>query len=110
MQAENNAHSMACLKQALCEANEEEDGPRVLKFFLFVQICKMCGVTGTDTLQGTLFLTELNARTVLLGVRCLEQIQDAEPGDIYWRYIASRGEMLRQRIASPEKLAFARLL
>merc|ERR1712003_438273 len=70
----------------------------------------MCGLTGSVSINGSLFLNELNARTMLLGLKSLELIEDGDPCVVYWGYIASRGQLLSAVVETPEEYAFARLL
>ena len=50
----------------------------------------MARMVGTDNaLCGSLFLNELNARTLLLGVKGLQKIEDADPCEAACRFVVS---------------------
>jgi len=104
LQGENNPHSIWQLQGSL-----EEEGEEVFQTFLFVQVCLLCGVTGNITLRGSMFLSELNGRSVLKGLACLQNIVGVDPNKVYWSYIASRAEALELRVQTPSHLVLARL-
>merc|ERR1711907_379285 len=62
VQGENIAHNVAQLQASVRDRGEE-----CLKFYLFALVCLMSGLTGTVTLDGSLFLNEQNALALLLG-------------------------------------------
>ncbi|CAE7411919.1 AKT1 [Symbiodinium natans] len=104
LQGENNPHSIWQLQGSL-----EDEGEEVFQTFLFVQVCLLCGVTGNITLRGSMFLSELNGRSVLKGLACLQNILGVDPNKVYWRYIASRAEALELHVQTPSHLVLARL-
>ncbi|OLP92674.1 hypothetical protein AK812_SmicGene25481 [Symbiodinium microadriaticum] len=69
LQGENNSHSVWMLQS--CLKQEEEV---VFKMFLLAQVCVLCGVTGAKSIQGSHFLNELNGRSVLKALSCLQNI------------------------------------
>lgn len=105
VQGENNPKSISSLQAAVAVHGSES-----VKFYLFALVCMMCGLTGTTTLDGSLFLTEQNAQTLLLGIQSLKMLETADPRVIYWSYIASRANMMDLPYGRPEELVFARLL
>ena len=44
---------------------------------LLAQVCILCGVTGMNTLKGSLFLTEPNGRCLVKALEFLQQIAAA---------------------------------
>ena len=50
-----------------------------------------------------------NGRTVLLGMRYLQQVSSASPRAIYWGFMASRGKTLEMASDTPEHLVLVRL-
>ncbi|CAJ1340950.1 unnamed protein product [Effrenium voratum] len=108
LQGENNPHSVWMLQSSI-----EAEGTNVYKMFLLTHVCILCGVTGAmkrdDALYGSLFLNELNGRTVLRALRCLQDIVGQEPQDVFWHYIGSRAEALDMPVQQPAHLVLARL-
>ncbi|CAE7439880.1 unnamed protein product [Symbiodinium sp. CCMP2592] len=104
LQGENNPHSVWLLQCSL-----QEEGEKVFGIYLFVQVCMLCGVTGHVTLKGSMFLNELNGRSLLKGLACLQHVSDEEPQTVYWRYIASRAQALNLQVKTPSHLVLARL-
>ncbi|CAJ1390363.1 unnamed protein product [Effrenium voratum] len=104
LQGENNPHAIWLLACSL-----EREGERVLKMCLLAQVCILCGVTGSSTLTGSLFLNELNGRCLVKALSCLKQVQDLEPHVVYWRYITSRAEALNLFVHTASHLVLARL-
>jgi len=104
LQGENNPHSVWLLKNGL-----ENQGEKVLKMCLLAQVCILCGVMGTTTLKGSLFLNEANGRCLMKALHCLQQIHDLEPHAVYWKYIQSRAEALNLPVQNPSHLVQARL-
>lgn len=104
LQGENNPHSVWQLQSA-----RKEEGQEVFSIFLLVHVCILCGVTGAVTLDGSLFLTELNGRSVLKGLACLQDLSNKEPPNIYWHYIAVRAEALQLKVQEASHLVLARL-
>jgi len=104
LQGENNPHSVWMLQS--CLKQEEEV---VFKMFLLAQVCVLCGVTGAKSIQGSHFLNELNGRSVLKALSCLQNIADARPQAVYWRYIAARAWSLQLEVQQAGDLVLARL-
>jgi len=104
LQGENNPHSVWQLQCSL-----QEEGVEVFQIYLFIQVSILCGVTGAITLRGSMFLSELNGRSVLKGLACLQHVSEEQPQAIYWRYIASRAEALQLVVQIPSHLVLARL-
>ncbi|CAE7207557.1 unnamed protein product [Symbiodinium pilosum] len=104
LQGENNPHSVWMLQSCLKQEDEV-----VFKMFLLAQTCVLCGVTGAVSLQGSHFLNELNGRSVLKALRCLQNIADAKPQAVYWNYIAARAEALQLQVRQAGHLVLARL-
>ncbi|CAE7314496.1 unnamed protein product [Symbiodinium natans] len=104
LQGENNPHSVWQLQCSL-----QEEGFEVFQIYLFVQVSILCGVTGAITLRGSMFLSELNGRSVLKGLACLRDVSEGQPQAVYWRYIASRAEALHLEVQTPSHLVLARL-
>lgn len=105
IQGENIPYSVALLEDLVVEKGE-----RLLKFYLFVMVCVMSGLTGKVTLAGSLFLTEQNTVNLLNGVQCLQAVGRKNPEHIYWGYIRKRARQLNLEKSSPEYLTFARLV
>ena len=76
---------------------------------LLAQVCILCGLTGMNTLKGSLFLTEPNGRCLVKALHFLQQIADLEPHSIFWRHIQSRADALQLPVQSPAQLVVARL-
>jgi len=113
LQAENNPHSVWQLQMAI-----KDTDPVIFKLFLLTQVCVLCGVTGVVTVKGSLFLTELNGRSVLKTLRCLQSCTASGASGIssnpsaqavYWNYMAERAEALQLQIRQPGHLVLARL-
>lgn len=104
LQGENNPHSVWQLQCSL-----QEERVEVFQIYLFVQVSILCGVTGAITLRGSMFLSELNGRSVLKGLACLQHVSEEQPQAVYWRYIASRAEALQLVVQNPSHLVLARL-
>jgi len=104
LQGENNPHSVWQLQCA-----REDEGEDVYRTFLFVQVSILCGVTGSMSLAGSMFLTEANGRSVMKGLACLHDLTGVDPAAVYWNYISSRAEALDLHVATPSHLVLARL-
>ncbi|CAE7266204.1 unnamed protein product [Symbiodinium pilosum] len=104
LQGENNPHSVWQLQCSL-----QEEGAEVFQIYLFVQVSILCGVTGAITLRGSMFLSELNGRSVLKGLASLQDVSEERPQTVYWRYIASRAQALHLEVRTPSHLVLARL-
>merc|ERR1719460_195294 len=89
MQGENLPLNVAILAEII-----EEHGEQLLKFYLFVVVCFMSGLTGAISLEGSLFLTDMNASNLLAGVRHLQEIGKIGPESIYWGYVSARAKKL----------------
>ncbi|OLP77999.1 hypothetical protein AK812_SmicGene41871 [Symbiodinium microadriaticum] len=96
LQGENNPHSVWQLQCA-----REDEGEDVYRTFLFVQVSILCGVTGSMSLAGSMFLTEPNGRSVMKGLACLHDLTGVDPAAVYWNYISSRAEALDLHVATP---------
>merc|ERR1712045_895450 len=65
-----------------------------LKFYLFAFAGVMCGLRGHQSMEGSLFMDQANANSVLTGIRCLRQLRRATAVEIYWGYISARAQQL----------------
>ncbi|CAK0788219.1 unnamed protein product [Prorocentrum cordatum] len=88
----------------------EDVGSQGVKFYLFVQVCMMCGSEVKWDSEGCPFLTEANARVLVTGLECLRQFEQEEARKLYWTYVSTRARMLDVASVGPEDLAFARLI
>mmetsp|Transcript_7372 Transcript_7372/g.16003 ORF Transcript_7372/g.16003 Transcript_7372/m.16003 type:complete len:1388 (+) Transcript_7372:61-4224(+) len=92
----------------------EKYGEEVLKFYVLTSMWMMCGLTGNDKPQGSLFLNNQNAKMLLLAFDCLRQMGTWDSGTIYWSYIASRGQQLNFHVDTntddPQTLVLSRLV
>lgn len=104
LQGENNPHSVFLLQNGL-----SNQGEKVLKMCLLSQVCILCGVTGTVTLKGSLFLNEANGRCLVRALHALQQIHELDPHAVYWKYIQSRAEALNLPVMTPAHMVQARL-
>lgn len=104
LQGENNPHSVFLLQDGLTN-----QGEKVLKMCLLSQVCILCGVTGTVTLKGSLFLNEANGRCLVRALHALQQIHELDPHAVYWKYIQSRAEALNLPVMTPSHMVQARL-
>jgi len=106
IQGENIPFSVGQLEETV-----REEGDVLLKFYLFVMICVMSGLTGRVTLAGSLFLTEQNANNLLSGLQYLQKVGSDDPQSIYWGYMRKRATRLDNvKRSTPEELTFARLI
>jgi hypothetical protein len=102
LQGENTPSQVGVLQEIA-----KKHGEGHLKFYLFGVICVMCGLGGgTD---GSVFMNETNGRNALLGILCLQKMNEARPLAIYWGYITERARHLCLAVDTPENLAIARL-
>lgn len=104
LQGENNPHSVWLLKNGLTS-----QGGKVLKMCLLSQVCILCGVMGTTTLRGSLFLNEANGRCLVKALNTLQHIHELDPHEVYWKYIQSRAEALNLPVLTPSHMVQARL-
>jgi len=104
VQGENNPNSVWLLQCAL-----GRDGTQAFRLCLLAQACMLCGVSGTSTVNGSLFLNELNGRCIVKALSSLRQVEDVEPHVTYWRYISSRAEALNLSVQTPSHLVLARI-
>ncbi|CAJ1340268.1 unnamed protein product [Effrenium voratum] len=73
LQGENNPHSVWQLQASL-----QEEGETTFQMFLFIQVSILCGVTSHITMRGSMFLNELNGRSVVKGLVCLQDILETQ--------------------------------
>lgn len=111
LQAENNPHSVWMLQSVM-----KVEDPVIFKMFLLTQVCVLCGVTGAVTVKGSLFLNEMNGRSVLKTLQCLQSILASDGSGpkpsaqaVYWNYMVERAEALQLKVQQPGHLALARL-
>jgi len=106
LQGENLPSNLDALRSYVCT---HPDGEQVLRFYLFALMAMMCGIRGTETLSGSLFMHQANASNMLRCFQCLQQLHTASPHAIYWGYICSNAAQLGLPTRSPEQLTLARL-
>ena len=90
----------------------EVAGQQMFRLYLFSIVAFMSGLAGGkggDSLCGSCFMDETNARTVLLCTRSLEYLDQASPQAIYWSYMTERSKHFSLSHDSPEDLALLRL-
>jgi len=104
LQGENTPKHVGVLQSII-----QQEGEAMLRFYLFSLVGVMCGLRGEESLQGSLFLNQVNGEMLLAGVRVLQSLQTASPCGIYWAFLAERAAALRLKFDSLERLAFVRL-
>lgn len=109
VQGENIPYNVARLEEAVNEEGEEE-GEVLLKFYLYVMVCMMAGLTGKATLNGSIFLNEVNTTNLLNALQVLKSVGTKDPRIVYWGYVGKRAKQLGLKRSSPEERAFARLI
>jgi len=114
LQGENTPSHIMALKSWLASLEEsgidELSQNNVLKSYLLALVAVMCGLDGSTTLDGSLFMNQHNGENVLLCITCLQQLEHAEPRAIYWNFIVARAQKLDMPTKEPQDLAVARLL
>jgi hypothetical protein len=86
-----------------------EEGEGALKCYLFALVAMMCGLLAHLNIKGSLFMDNINGRTVLQGIQCLMNLGTTSPHAIYWNYVALRAKGLELRIDTVERITIARL-
>jgi hypothetical protein len=104
LQAENLPYHVDSLKK--CIASE---GHRPFKCYLFALVAMMCGLLGSRSMHGSLFMDNNNGRNVLLGIRCLQNVSKTSTHAIYWSYVALRARLLNYSVETTSRLVLARL-
>eukprot|EP00929_Paragymnodinium_shiwhaense_P072030 TRINITY_DN36570_c0_g5_i1.p1 TRINITY_DN36570_c0_g5~~TRINITY_DN36570_c0_g5_i1.p1 ORF type:complete len:1376 (+),score=284.18 TRINITY_DN36570_c0_g5_i1:53-4180(+) len=106
LQAENTPHELGLVQSLL-----QEYGYDVLKFYIACLLSIMCAVRGVESTDGSVFMDESNATTVILGINCLRAIKkrDADPRALYWCFIGKRAECLGLSVDNFEELVIARI-
>jgi len=107
LQGENTPAQVKTLQEFI--RKEQEKGETLLKFYICGLICVMCALRGSETLHGSLFMDEKQGTNLLLGVKCLQRLNEARPHAVYWGFIASRAGSLGLPVDKTESLAVARL-
>merc|ERR1719414_2289640 len=92
LQGENTPAQLHALRLLIqdAEAQGEAQGEALLKFYLFGLIGVRCGLEGNANIHGSVHMNELNGRSMLLGIECLQQLGQARSHVIYWNYIVGR--------------------
>eukprot|EP00931_Biecheleriopsis_adriatica_P098367 TRINITY_DN7230_c0_g1_i4.p1 TRINITY_DN7230_c0_g1~~TRINITY_DN7230_c0_g1_i4.p1 ORF type:complete len:1171 (-),score=189.12 TRINITY_DN7230_c0_g1_i4:173-3412(-) len=107
LQGENNPSHVAILqKLVLFEAGE---GQALLKFYIMNLVCMMSALRGVETRRGSLFLDEKNGASMLMGIKCLQQLAGASPQAVYWSFVEKRARSIGLSCQTQEELAAARL-
>jgi len=106
LQGENTPRHISILQSII---HEHEDGQEMLRFYLFSLVGVMCGLRGEESLQGSLFLNQVNGEMLVAGVHVLQNLQTASPCGIYWAFLAERAAALQLDFSSLEQIAFVRL-
>ena len=104
LQAESIPHHIERLKECI-----DEEGEEPLRCYIVAAAAMMCGLRGTQSLKGSLFMDNLQGQRVLLGVKCLQQVGNAESPAIYWHYVAIRARILELPLNTPDGYALARV-
>merc|ERR1712048_1449874 len=74
-------------------------------------VCMMSGLLGHVSADGSKFMVERTARSMLDAVSCLVEVQDLsfDPSAVFWKYVSVRAQHLELSTGCGEELAFARL-
>jgi hypothetical protein len=86
LQGENNASHLQSLQSRI-----EVDGDGLLSFYLIKLIGMMSALRGVETQNGSLFMAQTNASTVLMTMQCVKQLTTASPHAIYWACMLADG-------------------
>ena len=104
LQGENTPQDILDLGKCIVK---EGEGP--LTCYLYGVVGTMSGLLSPKTTKGSLFLDDVNGRSLLSGIRCLQRVTAASPHAIYWHYMSLRAQQLGIPSVSPEHLVLARL-
>mmetsp|Transcript_44220 Transcript_44220/g.102143 ORF Transcript_44220/g.102143 Transcript_44220/m.102143 type:complete len:1155 (-) Transcript_44220:77-3541(-) len=107
LQGENNPHAVLELQEAMRDEGNDE----LLKFYLFAVVGIMCGVSGHESLNGSLFMNTERGTNIVRGLQCLQSLGSSSPQAIYWTCITSQAHGIGlPPCETSEDLAIARLV
>jgi len=104
LQGENLPYHVEAL-----DAKMKLEGEMPFKCYLVALVAMMCGLVGTRTMKGSIFMDNNNGRTVLLGIQCLRQVGIVSPHSIYWGYVSMRALHLGYPTDQPHHFVVARI-
>jgi len=104
LMAENVAANLVVVKEKL--KPHKDEGFAFFCFRIFVQIC---GKKGAQSLNGSLFMNELQFQRFRPGLDALQQLRNTEAGPAYNSFLLLQGSQALSRFASRDHQALARL-
>jgi hypothetical protein len=90
IQAECLTRSLLSLKDDLCQHGASST---ILGLSLFRIFALQCGLLGTKSLEGSLFMTEKFCNQFLMGIDALKLLHEG-PHSVYNRYLAERANLI----------------
>eukprot|EP00929_Paragymnodinium_shiwhaense_P063871 TRINITY_DN31960_c0_g3_i1.p1 TRINITY_DN31960_c0_g3~~TRINITY_DN31960_c0_g3_i1.p1 ORF type:complete len:3687 (+),score=983.36 TRINITY_DN31960_c0_g3_i1:94-11154(+) len=92
LQAENLPASLLIFQEVLGSSSSSEGTVNVLGFFLFRIFATMCGILGMKSLEGSLFMDNMQYRNYDNGLGVLQNVLNESAQSIYNRFLAQRAK------------------